>query len=271
MFPVWWRHGLRFYAFTSAFGAGRFLPRYDFFRFLEHGLMYEHLDLRSENRVLDVGAGYSIFPLFLASQRQYEVHIIDNEAALPGVKAFHERKLKKLGLMKELHEGKVAVELQDARRLSYPAASFDRIVCISMINVVPQAGDSEIMKEIGRVLRPGGLAIVSFPYGPAYEERPSAPWCPYFTRTYDEAAIDDRLLAPSGLSEVARRYFGEWPVHVSRMYWLDVPVPFRMMFAASTPAWTLLCMRVSHTPNHTSGGAMLILQKPTVDPGADRV
>ena len=261
MFPAWWRHGLRLYAFTSVFGVGRFVPRYDFYRFLEHGLLYEHLRLEAGHRILDVGTGHSTLPLYLASLRRYEIHITDNEAWGP-VRAFHEQKLEKLRLSNELREGKVTVELQDARRLSYSEATFDRIVCVSMINLVPETGDSQVMAEIGRVLRPGGIAVVSFPYGPAYQERQSAPWSPSFTRTYDESAINERLLKPSGLSEVTRWYYGEWPVHVSRMYWLDVPQPLRMTFAASTPVWTLACLRVTHTPSRVSGGAMLMLQKP---------
>jgi len=260
----WWWQGVQLYWFTSAFGAGRFLPRYDFHRFVEHGLGYPYLvDATGDGaRILDVGTGYSILPLWLARLRKYEVYIVDSEAYLPNVVRFHESKIRKLGLTPDLRAGRIVVDRQDVRRLSFPAGSFDRVSCMAMINTIPDHGDADAMAEIGRVLCPGGRAVVTLPYG-RYAERSSAPWNPYFTRCYDDAAIDTRLIAPSGLRQVARWYFGEWPASnvVSRMYWLTVPRPIRTVFAATTPLWTGLCMRVSQTVFPTAGGALLVLQK----------
>jgi len=239
--PAWWRHGLRLYWFSSAFGAGRFLPRYDFHRFVEHGLIYEHVvrEAQEGSRILDVGSGYSLLPLALAARRRYVVYITDNEAFLPHVLDFHRQKLQKIGLQDDAREARIVVDNQDARRMAFPDAFFDWVTCVSMINVLREDGGSETMREIARVLRPGGRAIVTVPYG-LYEERESAPWNPYFTRSYDDAAIDRRLLEPSGLSAETRWYFGDQGRKLSRMYWLNVPRPVRLFAAVTTPLWTRL-------------------------------
>lgn len=52
-------------------------------------------------------------------------------------------------------------ELNDALSLSYADQSFDLVVSCEVIEHVGQPG--QMLKEIGRVLRPGGLAIMTFP------------------------------------------------------------------------------------------------------------
>ncbi len=270
---AWWRRGIELYWFTSAFGAGKFLPRYDFHRFVEHGLACQYLldGARDGERMLDVGTGYSILPLWLAIHGPSHVYIVDSETYLPNVLQFHEAKIKRLGLAADGPDRRIVVDRQDARRLSFPDGYFDRVSCLAMINTIPGTGDSDAMREIARVLRAGGRAIVTLPYSRSFVERPSAPWNPYFTRSYDERAIRERLCVPSGLRETARWYFGEWPAHnvVSRMYWPGVAAPVRTLFAATTPLWAALCMRVSSTLFPGAGGVVLVLQKSSA--GAPRV
>jgi SAM-dependent methyltransferase len=262
---AWWRRGVELYGFTSVFGAGRFLPRYDFHRFVEHGLACQYLldGMRGGDRVLDVGTGYSILPLWLATRGPYRVHTVDSETYLPNVVQFHEAKIRRLGLAADGADRRVVVERQDARHLTFPDGYFDRVSCLAMINTIPGDGDSDAARELGRVLRAGGRAVVTLPYSRSFSERPSAPWNPYFTRSYDADAIRERVSGPSGLHEIARWYFGEWPAHdmVSRMYWPSVPAPVRTVFAATTPLWTALCMRVRPRVFPAAGGVVLVLQK----------
>ncbi len=93
----WWWQGVQMYWFTSAFGAGWFRPRYDFPRFVERGLgTHISSTLRETARILDVGTGYSILPLWLARLRKYEVYIVDSEVYLSNVVRFHESEIRKL-------------------------------------------------------------------------------------------------------------------------------------------------------------------------------
>jgi SAM-dependent methyltransferase len=51
-----------------------------------------------------------------------------------------------------------------------PAASFDVVLCVDMLEHVPAADRPRAITELTRVLAPGGRLIVTFPSGPAAEK-----------------------------------------------------------------------------------------------------
>jgi len=253
-----WRRASKFYWFTSAFGVGKLIPKISLSRYVEYPLVYEYLALQDGHSILDVGTGYSIFPLYLAAKHACKVHVTDNEEYLQDVLRFHAAKIRKLGL----EEGvQVIVEKQDARRLVYPDGAFDRVTCISVIEHIPDAGDSAAMAEIGRVLKHGGRALITVPYAQVYEERASSPWVEYFERSYDDKALKERLIGPSGLVEVARVFFGEKPNSVSRLYNRNVSSVVRTAVQMLTPLIAPQIMQIGPTPRSTSHGVMLALEK----------
>ena len=100
------------------------------------------------------------------------------------------------------------------------------------------------MMEIGRVLRPGGIAIISVPFtsgqfreefrnydvsGQEHEDKV------FYERTYDSAALNARLFEPLGCELEQRVFFGEprlrfWSVFYYRFLrlplryqWLTLP------------------------------------------------
>jgi SAM-dependent methyltransferase len=65
-----------------------------------------------------------------------------------------------------------AMRVLDLQHLDLPDASFDWIICLHVLEHVPD--DRAAMREMARVLRPGGRAVVQSPlYGPATDEDPS--------------------------------------------------------------------------------------------------
>lgn len=97
----------------------------------------------------------------------------------------------------------------DARSLRFGADSFDRVLAISSIEHIPDNGDTEAIKEIARVLKPGGRAVVTVPYvdgeaydeyrgGPVYERDGSGAQT-FFQRYYSVETLQQRLVRPSGL------------------------------------------------------------------------
>jgi SAM-dependent methyltransferase len=81
--------------------------------------------------------------------------------------------------------------------MDYPDQSFDAVSCISAIEHIPDDGDIMAIKEIGRVLRPGGRAFISVPY--AQEFRKGMSHGGHFEMKYDCKALRERLVEPSGL------------------------------------------------------------------------
>jgi ubiquinone/menaquinone biosynthesis C-methylase UbiE len=98
---------------------------------------------------------------------------------------------------------RLKLEVADARSLPYDDASFDSAYSVSVIEHVEDEGDSKVMAELERVVKPGGLVALTFPfraeyaleyvehdlYGRRYEGEPL-----FFYRHYDEQAVQSRLL-----------------------------------------------------------------------------
>jgi SAM-dependent methyltransferase len=111
------------------------------------------------------------------------------------------------------------LRVEDARRLSLPDASFDNVVCVSVIEHIAGEGDAAAMAEMWRVLRPGGAlhlttnvaarayeVLVDRPvYGEASEEVGGRT---FFERRYGPHELDARLLREPWVVE-AREYVRE--------------------------------------------------------------
>lgn len=121
----------------------------------------------SENsaRVLDVGSP-KCFGLYLASHCNVEIHLTDVHGP-----AVDEAQILWEGIAKGA-KGKTILSVQDARKLGYPAEHFDIVYSMSVIeHIEGETGDSESMREMLRVLKPGGLLLVTVPFGEKYVEQ----------------------------------------------------------------------------------------------------
>lgn len=101
------------------------------------------------------------------------------------------------------------LRVADATQLPFPDESFDRAVCMSVLEHVPRDGDSVAMAELWRVLRPGGVLhlttdVAAQPrdiyhdqgiYGEASSETDAGGERVFFARHYGPGEVDSRLLA----------------------------------------------------------------------------
>lgn len=107
---------------------------------------------------------------------------------------------------------RLRLEGADARRLPYPDQSFDAIYSASAIEHIPDDGDIAAAAEMARVLRPGGVAALTVPYGRVhrdehvehdlYGQRHTGE--PLFFQRHYAADSIDRLLAGGALEVVER-------------------------------------------------------------------
>ena len=108
---------------------------------------------------------------------------------------------------------RLRLEPADATRLPYEDASFDAAYSASVIEHIPGDGDVAAMAELARVLRPGGVLALTFPYGrehadefvehDLYGERYTGTPL-FFQRRYSAQSVEGRLLAGGGFSVVER-------------------------------------------------------------------
>jgi SAM-dependent methyltransferase len=112
-------------------------------------------------------------------------------------------------------KGKATFEQQDARSLSYPNDSFDVAYSMSVLeHVQGENGDVRAMSELIRVTKPGGLIMVTVPFGPKYVEqqrcglqdavvRTSRKQRYFFQRIYASYESTDRFLRNDNLQQVS--------------------------------------------------------------------
>jgi SAM-dependent methyltransferase len=110
------------------------------------------------DRVLDLGCGGGRHA-FEAFRRGADVVAVDLSAEeMPGVRGM----LRAMGAEGEAPPGARGHAVQgDALRLPFPDASFSRVIASEVLEHVPD--DAGAMREIARVLRPGGLVAATVP------------------------------------------------------------------------------------------------------------
>lgn len=161
---------------------------------------------------LDIGSGQSVFPSWVAKNSNWNVTCLDKFEWVNKQLEY----AKKLGLP----EGKFRVVVQDFLASELPPESFDVITNISVIEHFPDALDGEAMAKSARLLKPGGRYILTTPlndgyardwflqkdvYGVKFATEPV-----FFQRHYDVENFQRRIIHPSGLQEVTRKYFGDY-------------------------------------------------------------
>lgn len=100
-------------------------------------------------KLLDIGYGGGVF-LPELSERCAALYGVDIHRNIAPVQEM----LKKEGVAAELSYG-------DVTALPFPDGSFDRVVCISVLEFVKDL--DKAFSEMARVLKPGGEAVIGFP------------------------------------------------------------------------------------------------------------
>jgi ubiquinone/menaquinone biosynthesis C-methylase UbiE len=126
-------------------GLSEIINGIEYFRCLEDPIVFNNLRLERGLMLLDIGSAEAIFPLFVCSK---------------GIKVWAtdigERVLKLRDSAEKLGIINFCAEIQDARNLLYSDNYFDRVSAISTLEHIPNDGDSIAVKEMSRVLKPGG-------------------------------------------------------------------------------------------------------------------
>jgi len=114
-------------------------------------LVEQQLDLRTGDRVLDVGAGSSEVPLEIADRCALACALDASPAPLHVLRAL-------TGTERCLH-----LAAGDLRALPFREASFDRIAVLEVVEHVPADGIPRYLGELRRLLAPGGRLLLTTP------------------------------------------------------------------------------------------------------------
>ena len=214
--------GLRTLRKEPVLGLKRLALPVSYWRSMEFAYVCRQLDRPAGARVLDVGSPKDLAAM-LARHRRYEVVATD---ILPEAVTLSQRYADAQGLEGK-GPGRVHSEVQDGRALTYADGSFDAAYSVSVLEHIPADGDSAAIRELMRVVRPGGVVVVTVPFDRAYRETfvdhdvyeraQVDSEGVFFERHYDGATLGTRLLDPSRADVVDLRFWGEGIVRMEAL------------------------------------------------------
>jgi SAM-dependent methyltransferase len=205
----------------------------DYFRFYEYPTFYRSLDLRPGLKVLDLGCGRGLCPLFCAFHNpDVEYTTVDIDATAV---EWQQRMALRLGGLPNFHPS-----VGDSTQLEFPDASFDRVGNLGSIEHIPEEGDLATSREMGRVCAKDGILVYSIPYSFEGCEQATTDHWEGFERRYDDRTLEERLIHPSGRKVDSLVYFGEPGFPFSR-YWYPLPfvlkAPLRHLAPPASFLW----------------------------------
>jgi SAM-dependent methyltransferase len=181
-------------------------PINSYTRFPEYALMHgsinrfiassKHLE---RVKVLDVGSP-KCFGLYLASTASVDLMMTDISPL-----NIDEYQVMWKAIQKDA-KGRACFAIEDARKLRYAAGQFDLVYSMSVVeHVEGETGDFDAVREMVRVLKPGGLLLLSVPFGTHYVEQMriglahaveqrNDQMMSFFQRIYDRPALERRIL-----------------------------------------------------------------------------
>jgi len=225
----------------------------DFYRCFEYAETIQKLNRLEGKIVLDIGSSDTVFPQFMAKEgaEVYAVDILDT--------------VKKQRGWSDALEVEVGALIADGKLLPFRDNTVDICTCISTIeHAQPSDGDTLIMREIERVLSPGGLAFVSIPYSRTYDER-LYPDRRGFMRRYNENSLHERVVGVTALRLINKIYYGDERYCGVANAWYQSPIAIKV-----ATAWMRTFIGsfiVSNTTPSKAGGVFLVFRKLRADRG----
>jgi ubiquinone/menaquinone biosynthesis C-methylase UbiE len=184
-----------------------------FWRCIENIVVFNDLQIKKTDKVLDIGSP-KILSLFIAKHIGATVYATDVfDYFLEYCKSFADV----LGVLDKNY----FTHIEDGTKLKFKKNFFDKIFSVSVIEHIPRNGDTKAIKEMSRVLKPGGKLAITIPCGTQFvsEYRPGKKFYysvegkvskkVFYQRIYSEKEIFKRIIAPSGLNLLKINYFGE--------------------------------------------------------------
>ncbi len=229
-------------------------------RYLEYPWTANALQPVTGLSLLDVGASRSPLTILLAHQGA-EVVALDPDPLVMDLPTMATR----AGLPAAARS--ITPQLHDARAMPFADDTFDRVCSVSVLEHIPENGDSEVSREMARVLAPGGLMALTLPFGRAYRPPGPDPSQEQFQRIYDDVALDERVIRPTGLNVVKLEYFG---VRMPLLFAL-LQSPTKLWFTRLLLGWvnvvtpSRICGFLNEDEMEHAGGVCLLLRKPSTE------
>jgi len=186
----------------------------NYWRALEFRLVWDELGFQREDRVLDIGSP-KLLSLYVARKTGAEVFATD-------IADYFVEEYRLLGQMEGVPAERFHAQVEDGRRLGFPNGRFSKVYSISVLEHIPNEGDTACVREMARVLAGGGRCAITVPFSPeslVEHRQGDFYWAKsslsmengefFFQRKYCEEDLFTRLINPSGLRLRKLGFIGE--------------------------------------------------------------
>lgn len=246
----------------SKIGLTRILIPMDIARYFEIPETLRHLKVKKGEKVFDLSSP-KLLAVYLAREMGAKVVATDIWE-------------KEIDEWKRLTDGvgwKMSIKwkVEDGRKISYKNNSFDKVYSTSVVEHIEGKGDTKAVKEMARILRPGGRLVLTVPVSTKFKEtyikkgiygEKGGQKKYFWARRYDRLSLNERLIKPSGLRLIRVESCEErWPT-ISEKFgkflpWSSVLGIIFPIIAAFDLKWNK-----DYEKEIKNGNALIVLEKP---------
>ena len=227
-------------------GLKRIIHPVGYWRYPVFKLITQYIKKQNNLKVLDIGSP-KLIALYFSIIKRFKVYATDIQD--PEIFSAWQNYYKDFFLWKKpANRNLFTPEFQDARSLSYPSNYFDLVYSVSVLEHIVGDGDSTAIKEVERVLRPGGTAIIEVPFAiKEYEtylnndvyERKYIQKPIFYQRHYDSKTIYTRIINSSSKLAVKKIYIFQERVAFEKML-QKIPIAFQIPFLFLSPIVSII-------------------------------
>lgn len=159
-------------------------------------------------------------------------------------------------------------QVADGRSLPFGSETFDHIFSVSVIEHIPNKGDIKTVKELSRVLKPGGRLIITVPSSHEGKKGYSDEGIygtdrgrQFWARSYSPTQLKKRIIKASGLSLEKLEYGIQTKPIFSRLH--AKHLPYSALFGWLYFLLAFISIRINPrlSPNFPTGTALIVLEK----------
>lgn len=196
--------------------AVRYLGRpVNYWRAVEYRLISDAARFQPGDCVLDIGSP-KLLSLYLAK-------VVGSDVFATDIDDYFVEQQQTVAAVEGVPPDRLHIRVEDGRGLSFGDDRFDKVYSLSVLEHIPDDGDTACIKEIARVLVPGGECYLTVPFWPQsrtdYLHGDAVYWSEhtvasadgkvFYQRRYSEDDLFQRLISPSGLELKELKYVGE--------------------------------------------------------------
>lgn len=180
---------LRYSSSSGTFMPRLYTPESERRKLWENTWILYHSGVKAGHKVLDIGGASTVFVFYLANLG-CSVKVIDNDWSCCGL--IHNTNY----VAKKMRWDIKVFDRSIAKPIPFPDDSFDRVFSICMIEHLSSSVRRRMMREVARVLKPGGISGITIGYDHSWKELISDKGLRFGYRQ----KLFEEVINPSGLS-----------------------------------------------------------------------